>query len=46
MGGDQPRSWYENTPNGGDRYWWAVTNMQNERARKFGLNGPYRSFLS
>ncbi|MFG1809552.1 RICIN domain-containing protein [Streptomyces sp. NPDC049040] len=38
--GDQPRSWYENTPNGGDRYWWSVTNMQNELARKFGLNNP------
>jgi hypothetical protein len=46
VGGDQPRSWYENTPNGGDRYWWAVTNMQNELARKFGLNNPDSRWLN
>ncbi|MFF1547034.1 RICIN domain-containing protein [Streptomyces sp. NPDC058291] len=44
--GDRPRSWYENTPNGGDRYWWAVTNMQNELARKFGLNNPDSRWLN
>ncbi|MDH6623085.1 hypothetical protein M2271_000872 [Streptomyces sp. LBL] len=46
VGGDQPRSWYENTPNGGDRYWWAVTNMQNELARKFGLDNPDSRWLN
>ncbi|WP_329416185.1 RICIN domain-containing protein [Streptomyces sp. NBC_00704] len=46
VNGDQPRSWYENTPNGGDRYWWAVTNMQNELARKFGLNNPDSRWLN
>ncbi|MER6788067.1 RICIN domain-containing protein [Streptomyces sp. NPDC000658] len=46
VNGDRPRSWYENTPNGGDRYWWAVTNMQNELARKFGLNNPDSRWLN
>ncbi|MEH0548845.1 RICIN domain-containing protein [Streptomyces sp. B21-105] len=46
VNGDQPRSWYENTPNGGDRYWWAVTNMQNELVRKFGLNRPDSRWLN
>lgn len=46
VNGDQPRSWYENTPNGGDRYWWAVTNMQNEVARKFGLDNPDSRWLN
>ncbi|MFI5877135.1 RICIN domain-containing protein [Streptomyces sp. NPDC051445] len=46
VNGDQPRSWYENTPNGGDRYWWAVTSMQNELARKFGLNNPDSRWLN
>ncbi|MEU3782942.1 RICIN domain-containing protein [Streptomyces sp900129855] len=46
VNGDQPRSWYENTPNGGDRYWWAVTNMQNELARKFSLNNPDSRWLN
>ncbi|HET9654051.1 MAG TPA: cellulose-binding domain-containing protein [Kineosporiaceae bacterium] len=32
--GDHPRSWYENTPQGDDRYWWAVTNMEQELHRK------------
>lgn len=46
VNGDQPRSWYENTPNGGDKYWWAVTNMQNELARKLGLNNPDSRWLN
>ena len=25
---------------GGDKYWWAVTNMQQELTRKFGLKNP------
>ncbi|MEV6963861.1 RICIN domain-containing protein [Hamadaea sp. NPDC051192] len=43
--GDHVRSWYENTPNGGDKYWWSVTNMQNELARKFSLNNPDSRWL-
>lgn len=38
--GDQKKSWYENTPNGGEKYWWSVTNMQEELVRKFGLKNP------
>jgi hypothetical protein len=38
--GDHVRSWYENTPNGGDKYWWAVTNMQQELIRKLALRAP------
>ncbi|GLX09250.1 cellulose-binding domain-containing protein [Microbispora sp. NBRC 16548] len=40
VNGDQPRSWYENTPKCGDKYWWAVCNMQEELRRKFGLGAP------
>jgi hypothetical protein len=38
--GDQPRSWYENTPNCGEKYWWTVCNMQAELIRKLGLRAP------
>jgi hypothetical protein len=38
--GDQKKTWYENTPNGGEKYWWSVTNMENELVRKFGLKNP------
>ncbi|MFI5890147.1 RICIN domain-containing protein [Actinoplanes sp. NPDC051513] len=38
--GDQVRSWYENTPNCGEKYWWTVCNMQTELRRKFGLGAP------
>ncbi len=40
VNGDRPRSWYENTPRCGDKYWWAVCNMQEELRRKFGLGAP------
>jgi hypothetical protein len=41
--GEHPRSWYENTSAGGDKYWWSVTNMQNELIRRYGLrNGDPR----
>jgi hypothetical protein len=40
VNGDQPRSWYENTPNCGDKYWWAVCNMEDELRRKLGLGAP------
>ncbi len=35
--GEHVKSWYENTPNGGERYWWAVFNMQQELVRRFGV---------
>jgi hypothetical protein len=38
--GEQERSWYENTPNGGDKYWWSATNAQQEIARRFDLTIP------
>ena len=38
--GEHVKSWYENTPNGGERYWWAVFNMQQELLRRFGLSDP------
>ncbi|HWA76768.1 MAG TPA: hypothetical protein VG937_30755 [Polyangiaceae bacterium] len=38
--GDHVKNWYETTANGGDKYWWSVTNMQNELVRKFGLKNP------
>ncbi|MEU7870514.1 RICIN domain-containing protein [Dactylosporangium sp. NPDC049140] len=44
--GDHVRSWYENTPNGGDKYWWAVTNMQQELIRKLGLRAPDSRWLN
>jgi hypothetical protein len=38
--GDHVKSWYENTPNGSDRYWWSVFNMQEELRRKMNLGAP------
>ncbi|GAA0459008.1 hypothetical protein Aca07nite_59420 [Actinoplanes capillaceus] len=38
--GDHPRSWYENTPNGNECYWWVVFNMQQELMRKLSLRAP------
>jgi hypothetical protein len=35
--GDHVKSWYETTPNGGDKYWWSVFNMSAEIKRKFGV---------
>ncbi|WP_239137766.1 cellulose-binding domain-containing protein [Sphaerisporangium rufum] len=40
VNGDQPRSWYENTPKCGEKYWWTVCNMQEELRRRFGLGAP------
>lgn len=40
VNGDQPRTWYENTPKCGEKYWWAVCNMEDELRRKFGLGAP------
>ncbi|GAA3435081.1 hypothetical protein [Kutzneria kofuensis] len=44
--GDHTRSWYENTANGGDRYWWSVFNMQAELRRKLGLGAPDSRWLN
>ncbi len=38
--GEHVKSWYENTPNGPDRYWWSVFNMQQELLRRFDVNAP------
>lgn len=38
--GEHVKSWYENTPNGPDRYWWSVFNMQQELLRRFNLGAP------
>ncbi|MDX3387471.1 hypothetical protein PV682_39415 [Streptomyces niveiscabiei] len=43
--GNHPRSWYENTPNGGDAYWWVVFNMQQELMARFGLGAPDQRWL-
>jgi len=40
VNGDHPRSWYENTPNGNECYWWVVFNMQQELMRKLSLRAP------
>jgi hypothetical protein len=40
VNGDHPRSWYENTPNGSECYWWVVFNMQQELMRKLSLRAP------
>ncbi|GIH09471.1 lectin [Rhizocola hellebori] len=46
VNGDQVKSWYENTPNGADRYWWSVFNMQAELRRKLALNAPDRRWIN
>ena len=38
--GEHVKSWYENTAAGGDKYWWSVTNMQQELVRRFKLGNP------
>ena len=43
--GEHVRSWYENTPNGGDKYWWSATNAQQEIARRFNLTVPDRRWM-
>ena len=40
VNGDHVKSWYENTPNGDERYWWSVFNMQQELMRKLSLRAP------
>ncbi|MFI2710601.1 cellulose-binding domain-containing protein [Micromonospora sp. NPDC018662] len=44
--GDHVKSWYENTPNGSDRYWWSVFNMQQELMRKLSLRAPDNRWLN
>ncbi|WP_178880317.1 hypothetical protein [Streptomyces acidiscabies] len=38
--GNHPWTWYENTLNGGDAYWWVVFNMQQGLMARFGLGAP------
>ncbi|TDC66677.1 hypothetical protein [Streptomyces hainanensis] len=45
VAGNHPRSWYENTPNGGEEYWWVVFNMQQELMSRFGLVSPDSRWL-
>lgn len=44
--GERNRSWYENTPNGPDRYWWSVFNMQQELLRRLSLGAPDNRWLN
>lgn len=44
--GAHPRSWYENTPNCGEKYWWTVCNMQSELRAKFGLGAPDNRWIN
>lgn len=44
--GERNRSWYENTPNGPDRYWSAVFNMQQELLRRLALRDPGRRWIN
>lgn len=46
INGDHIKSWYENTPNGSDRYWWSVFNMQEELRRKLSLGAPDPRWLN
>jgi hypothetical protein len=46
VNGDHPRSWYENTPNGSECYWWVVFNMQQELMRKLALRAPDSRWLN
>ena len=36
INGDHPASWYTNTVNGSDSYWYTVFNMEDEVRRKMG----------
>lgn len=38
--GEHQKSWYENTNNGGDNYWYSVFNMRDELVRRFNLKQP------
>ena len=38
--GEHVKSWYENTDNGGDQYWYSVFNMRDELVRRFKLKQP------
>jgi uncharacterized repeat protein (TIGR02543 family) len=38
--GNRPQSYYENTPQWGEKYWYSVANMQIELLDRFKLNAP------
>ena len=44
--GERPRSWYENTPACGEKYWWTVCNMQAELIRRLGVRAPDSRWLN
>ncbi|HEX6354695.1 RICIN domain-containing protein [Actinophytocola sp.] len=44
--GEHVKSWYENTPNGPDRYWWSVFNMQQELLRRFNIGAPDNRWIN
>lgn len=44
--GERDRSWYENTPDGPGRYWWAVFTMQQELLRRLALRDPDRRWIN
>jgi hypothetical protein len=46
VAGEHDAAWYENTPNGGEEYWWVVFNMQQELMRRLGLNAPDRRWIN
>ena len=46
VNGDHPKVWYETTPNGGDKYWWSVFNMQQELLRKLSLQDGDRRWVN
>ena len=44
--GEHVRSWYENTPACGEKYWWTVCNMQAEIIRRLGVQAPDNRWLN
>jgi hypothetical protein len=45
VAGKHPRSYYENTPQWGEPYWYSVANMQIELLERFKLNAPDSRWL-
>lgn len=45
INGDHPASWYTNTVNGSDSYWYTVNNMEEEVKRKMGTRAKDSRWL-
>jgi len=45
VAGQHPRSYYENTPQWGEKYWYSVANMQIELLDRFKLGNPDNRWL-